>query len=510
MEYNTEILVIGSGISGLSLALQIQKEYKILIISKSKKIYENSSYQAQGGIAAVFPNSMSLSKHINDTIIAGRKSCKKDIVRFVVNNSKNSILWLEKQGVNFDSINGSKKNYHLALEGGHSERRVFHYKDYTGKYVHNILSKNVFKKKNITFLGNRFLIDLIFVKEKQKTKVIGAKIWNKENGTIEKYLAKKIVLATGGLSSIYKHTTNKYNSYGDGIACAFRIGCKIKNLAFNQFHPTCLYNSTREKKDYNFLITEAIRGEKAYLLNKKKERFMIKVHEKAELAPRDIVSKAIFLEMKKEKSQYVYLDATHLSEKFLRNRFPNIYNRLLSYSINISKNLVKVVPAAHYTCGGISTNKFGETNIKNLYAIGETTCTGLHGKNRLASNSLLECLVFAKSTAEKINFSMKNSCFVSFPKYIYLENKKLFLDSSKEEEMKKVFKEIQILMWKDVGIIQKKEILYNFLKKIIKYEKKFFALKKYGYFSLNFLKIRNLLILSKLVVQDCIKKHKNL
>lgn len=392
-----DFLVIGSGIAGLSFALKAAKHGKVCIVTKSNEDESNTKY-AQGGVAVVIDKDDSYDKHIEDTLIAGDGLCKKEIVELVVKEGPDRIQEIVNYGTNFDK--NQQGEYHLAKEGGHSEHRVLHFKDITGFEIEKVLLEQIHKNPNIEILTHYFAVDIItehhLGKEVNKStehiNCYGIYALNTISNEIEKILAKVTVMASGGAGHIYSTTTNPTIATGDGVAMVYRAKGKVRNMEFIQFHPTALYHPGEYP---SFLISEAVRGHGGILKNKKGEAFMDTYDVRASLAPRDIVARAIDSEMKKSGDDFVYLDITHVPKNELMQHFPNIYAKCLSIGIDMSKDMIPVVPAAHYMCGGILVNEYGESSINNLFACGECASTGLHGSNRLASNSLLEALVFA-------------------------------------------------------------------------------------------------------------------
>ena len=397
MRYHVDFLVIGSGIAGLSFALKVAKYGKVCILTKADAS-EGSTKYAQGGIAAVMYDSDSYEKHIQDTLIAGDSLCDEEAVRMTITESTDRVKELINWGVNFDKSQSGKFDLHR--EGGHSEYRILHHKDKTGEEIEQELLNNVKNHPNIEIKENHFTVDLltqhhlgeIVTRRYKGIKCFGAYVLNPETQKIDTYLAKVTLVATGGIGNIYQTTTNPVISTGDGIAMAHRAKAILKDMEFVQFHPTSLYNPVERP---SFLITEAMRGAGAILKDQNGNEFMQKYDSRLSLAPRDIVARAIDTEMKLSGTDYVYLDARHIDSISLVNNFPNIYAKCLEIGINITKEMIPVVPASHYVCGGISVNMWGESTIQNLYATGECARTGLHGANRLASNSLLEALVFS-------------------------------------------------------------------------------------------------------------------
>ncbi len=402
MTKKVDFLIIGSGIAGLFYALKVAKYGKVAIVTK-KDVQSTNTQYAQGGIAAVMDSQDNFEKHINDTLIAGDGLCNNDAVKLVVENAPKLIQELIDIGTVFDiKQNGT---FDLAKEGGHSEHRILHHRDITGKEIERALAEQVANNKNIEIFENHFAVDLItqhhlgyiVTSHMNEIECYGAYILDKKTDKIGKILSKITVLATGGIGNIYSVTTNPSIATGDGIAMAHRAKAIVENMEFVQFHPTSLFE--RETRP-SFLITEALRGFGAVLKTPEGEEFMHKYDKRGSLAPRDIVARSIDNEIKTRGIEYVYLDATKTDKKGLTEHFPNIYKKCLSIGIDITKDFIPVVPAAHYLCGGIKTDLNAKTNINNLYAIGECASTGLHGANRLASNSLLEAIVFAKQAAE--------------------------------------------------------------------------------------------------------------
>ena len=408
----SDVLIIGGGAAGLSLALRLaDDDLSITILSKTE-LTEGSSLYAQGGIAAVLDHSDNFESHIKDTHVSGAGLCKDSAVRKVVEGAPDAINWLINKGVEFTLVDGAEydgedSEYHLTREGGHSHRRVIHAKDATGHEVETTLEQHVRAQKNVTILENHIAIDLITAQKlsgQLDDRCYGAYALNINKGKVETFAARAVILSSGGASKAYLYTTNPDTSTGDGIAMAWRAGCRIANMEFVQFHPTCLYHPYAKGS----LISEAVRGEGGLLKLPNGEQFMDEHHESAELAPRDIVARAIDYEMKKGGFDSVFLDISHKEPKFVLDHFPNIAASCKKYGYDMTKEPIPVVPAAHYTCGGILTDLRGRTDMKRLYAVGESSCTGLHGANRLASNSLLECLVIASSAADDIRKRLNN------------------------------------------------------------------------------------------------------
>jgi L-aspartate oxidase len=402
MKNVSDFLVIGSGLAGLMYALKVSKFGKVNIITKSQ-ISNTNTNRAQGGIASVAYNPDSYEKHVQDTLIAGDGLCDEDVVRHVITVGPEMIKELIGLGAEFDK--NKDGTFDLGREGGHSENRIFHHKDNTGEEIQRALTEAVQKNKNIEIFEDFFAVDLItqhhlgytIIRNKSEIECYGAYVLNPENRRVERFLSKITYIATGGLGNIYDITTNPQVATGDGIAMAYRAKALITDMEFVQFHPTGLYS---KKERPAFLITEAMRGFGAVLRNKKGEAFMSKYDDRKDLAPRDIVARAIDTEMKISGEEHVLLDCTHLDSEELKSHFPNIYEKCLSIEIDFTKDMIPVAPAAHYLVGGIKVDRNGRTSIKHMYAAGECSSTGLHGANRLASNSLLEALVYADNAAE--------------------------------------------------------------------------------------------------------------
>jgi L-aspartate oxidase len=384
-----DVLIIGSGAAGLSLALRLPAHTQVAVLAKST-LDEGCTLYAQGGISAVTQAPDTFESHIADTLNAGASLNNPETVRFTIEKAPEAIRWLVDLGVPFtrNDESGNNDDFHLTREGGHSTRRVLHAADATGRAMETTLVNEARKRSNIRLLEHHIAIDLITGNKLglAHNRCLGAYVLNRKQQSVVAYSARNVVLATGGASKVYLYTSNPDTSSGDGIAMAWRAGCRVANLEFNQFHPTCLYHPRAK----SFLITEAIRGEGGKLLLPDGQRFMQHFDERGELAPRDVVARAIDHEMKRLGADCVFLDISHRSRDFLQSHFPTIMSRCEEFGIDISAEPIPVVPAAHYTCGGIVVDTSGRTDVAGLYAIGETSCTGLHGAYRMASNSLLE------------------------------------------------------------------------------------------------------------------------
>jgi len=439
-----DVLIIGSGLAGQSAALRLASSQCNVVLVSKRSLEDSASGWAQGGIAAVLDSRDSIEAHIQDTLIAGAWLNDEKATRFVVENGRHAIDWLIEQGVPFTK---DEAGYHLTREGGHSARRVIHVADATGMAVQDTLTKKVRANPNITVLEDHIAIDLI-TGDKLGTgenRCFGAYVLNNRDGEVVTIGAANTLLATGGAGKVYLYTTNPDTSTGDGIAMAYRAGCRVANMEFIQFHPTCLYHPQAK----SFLISEAVRGEGGLLRLPDGTRFMPEHDDRAELAPRDIVARAIDFEMKKRGLDCVFLDISHKGEDFIRNHFPNIHARCLELGIDIAQEPIPVVPAAHYTCGGIVSDLHGRTDVAGLYVAGEASCTGLHGANRLASNSLLECLVFAEAAVQDI-LASKTTKFPSLP----LWDESRVTDADEEVVISHNWDELRRFMWDYVGIVR--------------------------------------------------------
>ncbi|EFK1697270.1 L-aspartate oxidase [Escherichia coli] len=497
-EHSCDVLIIGSGAAGLSLALRLADQHQVIVLSKGP-VTEGSTFYAQGGIAAVFDETDSIDSHVEDTLIAGAGICDRHAVEFVASNARSCVQWLIDQGVLFDTHvqpNG-EESYHLTREGGHSHRRILHAADATGREVQSTLVSKAQNHPNIRVLERSNAVDLI-VSDKiglsGTRRVVGAWVWNRNKETVETCHAKAVVLATGGASKVYQYTTNPDISSGDGIAMAWRAGCRVANLEFNQFHPTALYHPQAR----NFLLTEALRGEGAYLKRPDGTRFMPDFDERGELAPRDIVARAIDHEMKRLGADCMFLDISHKPADFIRQHFPMIYEKLLGLGIDLTQEPVPIVPAAHYTCGGVMVDDHGRTDVEGLYAIGEVSYTGLHGANRMASNSLLECLVYGWSAAEDITRRMPDAHGVStLPPW----------DESRVENpdervvIQHNWHELRLFMWDYVGIVRTTKRLERALRRITMLQQEIDEYYAHFRVSNNLLELRNLVQVAELIVR---------
>ncbi|HIP76108.1 MAG TPA: L-aspartate oxidase [Psychromonas hadalis] len=512
--HQCDVLIIGAGAAGLSLALKLAKEAQVIVLSKGP-LSEGSTFYAQGGIAAVYSEDDSIDSHVQDTLIAGAGLCDEDAVRFTISNSKASMDWLIEVGVEFDKSedNDSKEKYHLTREGGHSNRRILHVADATGKAMETSLLDAAKKHKNITLLEGYNAIDLITSnklnanKEKasqRPNKMLGAYVWNRNREHVETIHAHFVTLATGGASKVYQYTSNPDISSGDGVALAWRSGCRVANMEFNQFHPTCLYHPEAR----NFLLTEALRGEGAYLLRPDGSRFMPEFDERAELAPRDIVARAIDFEMKRLGADCMFLDISHKSKDFIVHHFPTIYKRCLLLGIDIAFQPIPIVPAAHYSCGGVMIDNKGQTDIDGLYAIGEVTYTGLHGANRLASNSLLECVVYAHASAKDMLKRLTEQQLQTFAEIPQWDESRVE-DSDEEVVIQHNWHSLRLFMWDYVGIVRTNKRLERALRRIEMLQQEID--EYYGEFrvSNNLLELRNLVQVAEIIVRSAMDRKES-
>lgn len=451
--YHYDVLVIGSGAAGLTTALNLPGHLRIAVLSKDK-LSSGSTYWAQGGVAGVLDDSDTVESHVQDTLIAGAGLCDKAAVQFTVENSRSAIDWLIEQGVPFtrsdtQDAETTRFDYHLTREGGHSHRRIIHAADATGAAIFTTLLARAREQDNIQLIEQQVAVDLITANKlgRPGTACLGAYVLNRTTGEVDTYAARFTVLATGGAAKVYLYSSNPDAACGDGIAMAWRAGCSVGNLEFNQFHPTCLYHPQAK----SFLITEALRGEGAHLKLANGERFMRRFDSREELAPRDIVARAIDHEMKRLGADCVYLDISHKPASFIKEHFPTVYERCLSFGIDITQEPIPVVPAAHYTCGGVVVDQQGHTDIPHLYAVGETSFTGLHGANRMASNSLLECIVYARSAANDI---AQQAAQVKAPQQLPAWDASLVTDSDEDVIISHNWEELRRFMWDYVGIVR--------------------------------------------------------
>ena len=495
-----DVLIIGSGLAGLTMALKVAADKKVCLVSK-RGLDDCSSNWAQGGIAAVLADDDSLEAHIQDTLIAGAGLCDPDITLQVVNHGRETVEWLIDEGVPF-TRELDNSGYHLTREGGHSHRRIIHAADATGHAVQTTLAEKVRKHPNIKLLENHIAVDLITARKvgMAEDESLGAYVLNNKTGKVITIGAQHTVLATGGAGKVYLYTTNPDVSTGDGIAMAWRAGCRVANMEFIQFHPTCLYHPQAK----SFLITEAVRGEGGILTLPDGTRFMPQHDERAELAPRDIVARAIDFEMKKRGIDCVYLDISHRPADFVLSHFPTIYRRCLELGIDITKEPIPVVPAAHYCCGGVMVDDVGSTGLPRLYAIGETAYTGLHGANRLASNSLLECLVFGQAAAQDI-LAKADKTIPDLPDW----DESRVTDADEEIVITHNWNELRRFMWNYVGIVRTSKRLTRAMNRLHLLRDEVHEFYRNFRISNDLIELRNLLQVAELIVTSAMQRHES-
>ena len=489
-----DVLILGSGAAGLAAALNLPTHLDIRVLSK-EGVRDSSSNRAQGGIASVTDPADSIEAHVEDTCRAGADLCDEDIVRFVVANAAVAVANLVDLGLKFDR---EQDRLHLTKEGGHSFRRVLHVADATGQAITSTLLQQVVERPNIHVLTNRVAVDVVTSRKlgQSTNRVLGAYVYNRDEDAVEVVSAPHVILATGGASKTYVYTSNPDGATGDGIAIAWRAGCRISNMEFNQFHPTCLFHPQAR----SFLISEAVRGEGGLLVLPNGERFMQRFDVRGELAPRDVVARAIDYEMKRLGSECVFLDVTHIDEKRIHNHFPTIYRTLANVGIDMCKEPIPIVPAAHYTCGGVLVDADGATDVPGLYAIGETACTGLHGANRLASNSLLECLVYARAAAQHINAQAAEN--LADPDLIPDWDESRVTDSDEDVVITHNWAELRRFMWDYVGIVRTDKRLERAANRIELLKRE--VHEYYSNYRVNpdLLELRNLIHVSELIVRS--------
>ena len=502
---STDILIIGSGAAGLSLALRMADSARVVVLAKGP-LSEGSTYYAQGGVSAVLDAGDSIESHLQDTLIAGAGLCHADAVRLTVEHGREVIEWLSARGVPFtkESNTDGHVDYHLTREGGHSHRRVAHVADATGRAIQTTLEARAREHPHITLLDQYIAVDLITRRKLglDGNRCLGAYVLDRRGGQVEALAARFVVLATGGASRVYLYSSNPDGSTGDGIAMAWRAGCRVANLEFMQFHPTCLYHPQAK----NFLISEAVRGEGGLLLLPDGTRFMRQFDVRMELAPRDIVARAIDHEMKRLGAECVYLDISHKPAAFVQEHFPNIYAKCLEYGFDMTRQPIPVVPAAHYTCGGVLTDLRARTDVAGLYAMGEVAFTGLHGANRMASNSLLECLVFAAAAADDLHPRLARA---PEPPPLPAWDESRVTDSDEEVVVSHNWAELRQFMWDYVGIVRTNKRLQRaqhrvelLLREIGEY---------YGNFRIggNLIELRNLAQVAELIIRCALARKES-
>ena len=496
-----DVIIVGSGLAGLTAAMQLAPTHRVAIITK-RAMNDGSSGWAQGGIAAVMAEDDSFQSHVDDTLIAGAGLSQLDATRFVVEHAPETIDWLVELGVPFSQEDG---HLHLTREGGHSARRIVHVTDATGAAVQQTLIEHVRRTPNITVFEQHMLVDLITTRKLgmppgEPQRCLGLYALDEVKDEVVTFRAPHTIVATGGAGKVYLYTTNPDTATGDGIAAAWRAGCRVTNMEFIQFHPTCLYHPLVK----SFLITEAVRGEGGKLLLPDGTRFMPNHDPRAELAPRDIVARAIDFEMKKHGIDCVYLDISHQPAEFVKEHFPNIYARCLQLGIDITKQPIPVVPAAHYTCGGVHTDLQGRTDLTGLHAIGETAYTGLHGANRLASNSLVECMVFARSASIDI---LGNR--LPLPPTLPAWDESRVTDADESVVISHNWDELRRFMWDYVGIVRTNKRLERAAHRITLLKAEIHEFYANFHVTRDLLELRNLVTVADLIVKSAQSRHES-
>jgi L-aspartate oxidase len=511
-----DVIVIGSGAAGLTLALRAADTCSVAVLSKGD-LHQGATFYAQGGIAAVLDETDSIESHASDTFAAGANLGDPEIIKYIVENSRNAVQWLIEQGVPFTTkadVDGndraktknSKKtqptSLHLTKEGGHSHHRIIHATDATGKAIFQTLHQKAAEHPNIELIEGSTAIDLITETRLQKRVCVGAYILDQKTGNVRVISSKFVALATGGASKAYLYTSNPDGASGDGIAIGWRAGCRVANLEFNQFHPTCLYHPHAK----SFLITEALRGEGAKLELPDGSRFMAKFDDQRELAPRDIVARAIDHEIKRLGCDCVYLNISEKPANFITERFPTIYRKCLNFGIDITKDRIPVVPAAHYTCGGIMVDRNGMTDVTNLYAIGETSHTGLHGANRMASNSLLECFVMSFAAAHDIK---NRADQIPIGKTLAQWDDSRVKPSDDETLVAHNWEELRRCMWNFVGIVRNNERLERAKRRITLIHEEIQQHYERHCVNNDLLELRNLTLVSSLIIDSALLRKES-
>ncbi len=497
-----DVIIVGSGGAGLSLALSLPDHFNIAVLAKST-LTDASTYFAQGGVAAVLDKTDSIEQHINDTMIAGAHLCEMAAVKQTVECGKSSVDFLLNQGVQFTL--DEQAQLHLTREGGHSQRRIIHAADATGRAISTTLVERAQEKANIHLFENFIAIDLITAQKlnpETENRALGLYALDEKTEKVHTFLAPFTALACGGAMKAYLYTSNPDIATGDGIAMAYRAGCRVANMEFNQFHPTCLYHPQAR----SFLITEAMRGEGAYLRLPDGERFMLRFDERAELAPRDIVARAIDYEIKRLGIRHVWLDITHKPAEFVKEHFPTLYARLMELGIDITKEMIPVVPAAHYTCGGVVVDENSQTDIPGLYAIGETSYTGLHGANRMASNSLLECFVYGMSASAHITAQHQGT--YQAPHVPEWDDSQV-TNPDEDVVILQNWDELRQTMWNYVGIVRTTKRLQRALHRIEMLNREITEYYQDYQVSKNLIELRNLVLVSEMIVRCAMERKES-
>jgi L-aspartate oxidase len=499
------VVIVGAGLAGLAVALRVAQDRKVVVLAK-RQLDEGATAWAQGGIVGVLGEDDSVDSHVRDTQDAGAGLVDEHAARFIAERSARAVEWLVAQGVPFSADPSGPLGLHLTREGGHAVRRIAHAADATGKAIHDALLSKARAHPNITLRERWMAVDLITTRHLGREQVAaaprchGVYALDMDRQRVETLRASAVVLATGGVGKVYRYTSNPDTATGDGIAMAWRAGCRVANMEFIQFHPTCLYHP----QERSFLITEALRGEGGQLKLPDGTRFMRAHDERMELAPRDIVARAIDFEMKKHGLDHVWLDATHLGEAFLKEHFPTIHARCLQLGIDIARQPIPVVPAAHYTCGGVVTDLDGRTDLAGLYAVGETTYTGLHGANRLASNSLLECVVVGTSCAARILQSTEAPA-EAVPDW----DESQVEDADEQVVIAHNWDELRLMMWNYVGIVRTTRRLERALHRIKLLNSEIDEYYAHFRVTRDLLELRNLVVCAELIVRSALVRHES-
>ncbi|MEZ0123431.1 MAG: L-aspartate oxidase [Candidatus Reddybacter sp.] len=500
--YQYEVLIIGSGAAGMTLALHLAPDHRVALLSKDK-LQTGSTWLAQGGIAAVFSEDDSVDAHVADTLTAGAGLCHEDVVRQTAEQGPEALQWLIDEGMEF-SRNGENSGYHLTQEGGHSHRRILHSTDATGQALSSTLAERILSTPNLDVFEQHVVVDLTTQADtdSRSFRCNGAYALDTGRDRVCLFQAKIVILATGGASKVYLYTSNADGASGDGIAAAWRRGCRVANMEFNQFHPTCLFHP----KAKAFLVSEALRGEGAHLLLPDGKRFMFDFHPKGELAPRDIVARAIDHEMKRLGCDCLYLDISHKPADFIDSHFPTVKAQCLEFGIDITRERIPIVPAAHYTCGGIVTDKQGRTDLNNLYAVGECAFTGLHGANRMASNSLLECLVFARAAAGSIREHIDN---IPAPSYTREWDSSRVTYSDEDVVISHNWDELRRFMWDYVGIVRTRKRLERAENRVRLLQREIQEYYSNYKVSRDLLELRNLAKVAELIIRSAMLRKES-